>query len=344
MRANGSSSVSSPNYINHIVLVLDASSSMLNKARELVTVADNQIKHLAQRSKDLDQETRITVYTFANPSSIQCVVYDKDVLRLPSIRQYYQPRGMTALVDASLLALDDLAMTPEKYGDHAFLAYVLTDGEENASHASWQTLASRIRGLPDNWTVAVLVPDQRGKFEAKRFGFPSDNIAVWDANSAEGISEAGSVIRAATDRFMESRVKGIRSSRSIFSTSAEAVNPHTIQAADLKPLPASSYVLVPVDREGPIREFVERCGYPYRVGTAYYQLSKTETIQPQKGVMIVRRNSGEVYRGDQARDLLGLPAMHVRVKPDYNPEFEVFVQSTSTNRKLVVGTRLLLLI
>jgi hypothetical protein len=41
--------------------------------KDLITVADGQITHLAQRSKELDQETRVTVYTFSN--IVECVVY-----------------------------------------------------------------------------------------------------------------------------------------------------------------------------------------------------------------------------------------------------------------------------
>jgi hypothetical protein len=129
------------NIINHIVLVLDASLSMDSVSEQLVKVADNQIKYLAQRSKELDQETRITVYTFNttgyysgfNKQRIECLIYDKDVLRVPSIASLYKADGATPLIDATILALDDLAMTPEKYGDHSFLVYVLTDGQENAS-------------------------------------------------------------------------------------------------------------------------------------------------------------------------------------------------------------------
>lgn len=46
------------NYINHIALVLDASGSMQYLAQDVVKVADNQIAYLAQRSNELDQETR----------------------------------------------------------------------------------------------------------------------------------------------------------------------------------------------------------------------------------------------------------------------------------------------
>lgn len=344
------------NYINHIALVLDGSSSMSRNAHELIKVADEQIAYLAQRSKDLDQETRVSVYIFAD--DVRCVIYDKDVLRLPSIKQHYRAQGMTALIDATNLSLDDLAMTPEKYGDHAFLVYVLTDGQENASvGGNWghryvtheargklaSDLARRLHTLPDHWTVAVLVPDQRGKFEAKNFGFPADNIAIWDANSAQGVNEAGSVIRQATDRFMEGRQQGIRGSRSVFSTGADAVNAVTIQQAALKPLAHNAYKLVPVPDKTQIRPFVEACGYTYRVGDAYYQLTKRETIQARKELIIVERTTDQVYVGSQVRDMLGLPAMETRVSPEFNPKYDIYVQSTSVNRNLLPGTKLLIL-
>jgi hypothetical protein len=39
--------------------------------------------------------------------------------------------------------------------------------------------------------------------------------------------------------------------------------------------------------------------------------------------------------------MVGLPNYKVRVRPDFNPDYKVFVQSTSVNRKLVPGTKLL---
>jgi hypothetical protein len=332
-----------PNYINHIALVLDASTSMDRHSSELIRVADAQIAYLAQRSKELDQETRVSVYTFSYSSSIQCVIFDKDVLRLPSIKEVYHPNGMTALVDATLKSQDDLAKTAQMYGDHAFLTFVLTDGMENDSRHTAVDLEKVLKNQAENWTVAVLVPDMRAKHDAKKFGFPSDNIAVWDPNSSEGINEVGKTIRTATDNFMVSRASGVRGSRSIFSTGIDAVNKQTLKEAGLKPLPLDAYAVINVKKDGPIRETVEANGLVYKLGIAYYQLTKTETIQPQKAIAIRNRHSGRYHVGQNARDLLGLGGDAVRVKPEHNPEFDIFVQSTSVNRKLIAGTRLLVL-
>lgn len=330
----------SPNYINHIVFVLDASSSMDGRVNELIKVTDDQIAHLAQRSKELDQETRVTIYVFAD--SVKCVVYDKDVLRLPSIAKYYKAYGNTALIDATIKSQRDLALTPEIYGDHAFLTYVLTDGQENQSLNRPHVLSELLNNQPDNWTVGVLVPDPQAVFEAKRCGFPAGNITVWDVKSKHGMVEVGKKIRDSTDAYMTDRSRGVRGTRTLFSTGTDAVNKSTVKAMKIKPLTKSQYDLFDVKKEGPIREFIEQKGLTYVLGRGYYQLKKTESIQPQKLVAVMEDNTGKIYLGREARDLIGLPPdIEVRVRPNFNPDFTIFIQSTSVNRKLLENTKLL---
>ncbi|MPY32987.1 VWA domain-containing protein [Streptomyces adustus] len=343
----------SQNYINHVALVLDASSSMSHLSSKVVEVADQQIAYLARRSRELDQETRVTVYVFAD--KVECVIYDKDVLRMPSLKQLYRVGGMTALLAAALKSQHELAQTAQLYGDHSFLTFVLTDGQENASHRCpdaparnprelVKAVAEMIATQEDNWTLAVLVPDQMGKREAMRCGFPRDNIAVWDATSTQGLEEAGQVIREATEKFMVGRTQGIRGSRTVFSMGAEAVNKDTIKAVGLAAMDPSRYQLIPVARDAAIRDWVVECGHTYRTGGAFYQLSKSEKIQARKQIAVLEKKTDRVYSGPEARALLGLPNEEVRVKPDHNDDFTIFVQSTSVNRKLVPNTRLLLML
>lgn len=339
--------------INHVALVLDASSSMTHLRDKVIRVADEQIAYLARRSKELDQETRVTVYVFAN--EVECIVYDKDVLRLPSLKDHYKTHGMTALLAATLKSQTELGHAAQLYGDHSFLTFILTDGQENASHRcnaapsrSPQELrdmvSRRLDQMPDNWTVAVLVPDQIGRREAQQCGFPKDNIALWDATSTSGLEEAGQTIQQATESFMVGRKKGIRGSRSVFSTGADAVNANTIRSAGLTPLDPSSFNLIPVTKEMGIRDWVQKeCNLPFKLGSAFYQLSKRENIQPKKHIAVLEKKTGQVYSGQKARDLIGLSNREVRVSPDHNKDYSIFVQSTSVNRKLVPHTQLLLL-
>lgn len=356
------------NYINHIALVLDASGSMSYHKEALVRVADQQIAYLAQRSKELDQETRVTVYTFDN--EVRCLIYDKDVLRLPSIKDLYRIGGMTALIDATVQSQVDLGHTWEGYGDHSFLTFVLTDGQENRSRMyTRQELAHRLEKMPENWTVAVLVPDQLAKREAQQFGFPKDNIAIWDTTSERGVEEAVDVIRTATDTYMTNRSVGIRGSRSLFvggSVDVQAVK------QKLTPLAPSAYDLVPITKvkdkafenftrptktypQGRSRgwfvridDFINHVDPPFRIGKGYYQLfsggaRKSEKVQGNKQIAVMDKKTSQVYVGPEARKIVGLPDYDVTVKADTNPDYEIFVRSTSDNRQLPVGTKLLIM-
>lgn len=323
--------------INHVALVLDGSSSMRGHSNKLIQVADEQIRHLAVRSEELSQETRVSVYLFND--TVQCLIFDMDVMRLPSIQDLYRASGMTALVDSVIRSQDDLATTSQIYGDHAFLTFVLTDGMENRSRNSWTKLPQYLSGR-DNWTVGFLVPDQQGVAYMQRIGADRGSIAVWDTTSASGIVDAVSTIRAATENFMTARASGVRGTRSVFSTGVDAVNRKTVTST-LTPLKSTEYRLYDVPMKMRIDDFtLARHGY-YTKGIGYYQLTKTETIQPQKNIIVVEKSTGKAYGGAEARHLIGLPDRAVRVKPDENPEYDIFVQSTSINRNLMPNTRLL---
>jgi hypothetical protein len=340
------------NYINHIAIVADASSSMGHLKDSVVKVTDNTVAHLADRSKVHDQETRVTFYTFSSQGREDCVYYDKDVLRMPSVEGKYRPSGMTALVDATLLAIEDLKLTAQKYGEHAFLIYVISDGYENHSRKSPRHLAEAIDALPDNWTLAAFAPDQQAVFALKQSGFPKDNVSVWDIHSVAGIEDVGSVMRTATETFMEGRKLGIRGYNSKTEQTAVRGNRGLFQMRDFKPadvagaavpMTKGSYFTLDVPQDERIDEFVARnTGKPYILGRSYYQFMKTETIQPQKTIAV--ELNGQVYSGPAARAVLGLPTDHsVRVRPDQKPGCTIFVQSTSYNRKLIGGTRVLVL-
>lgn len=336
------------NFINHITFVIDRSASMgySNLSGPVISVFDNLVKHLAKRSVDLDQETRVSVFLFN--TNTECVVWDKDVLRMPSLAKLYHSEGGTALMDATGKALTDLRKIPELYGEHAHLVYVLTDGEERDSRIFSASLLSKtIKGLPDNYTVAALVPDSDGKFEAKKFGFPADNIAIW-TTSAKGMDEVGSNIREATDNFMSNRARGIRGTTSLFKFDTASVTKTSVKA-NLDPLNAKDYeiLLVRPAQEGMmIRDFVQKMlrSFTYTKGCAYYQLTKKETVQSNKNICIRENSTGKVYTGDTVRDVLGLPDHEIRVEPAQHKQFSFFVQSTSVNRKLVGNTDVIVML
>lgn len=332
------------NYINHVAFVVDESYSMLHLTNQVIKVGDELVKYLASISTTTEQETRISLYTFSD--EVRNVTYDKDALRLPSLQDVYRSNGNTALRAATYQAVEDLEKTAQLYGDHAFLIYVLTDGQENASYTvDTEMLRKKLGDLPENWTLGVLVPNAMGSMYAERYGFPSDNITVWETTEA-GLAKASNTILRSVDTYYDSRAKGVRGTKSLFSTDEETLNKDTVKAAGLKIIPKGEYERFDITDQDflTIRDFVESKGYNYVQGCAYYQLTKTETIQPQKEIVVRNRKTGRFYSGEEARELIGLTPAHIRIKPDPNSKFDVFVQSTSVNRRLVPGTKLLVFV
>lgn len=327
------------NKINHVTLVLDRSSSMLGREKDVVKVTDGLVKFLAERSKDMDQETRVTVYLFND--SVQCLIYDKDVLRMPSAEGLYRPSGMTNLVGATIQAIGESTEIPQKYGDHAFLFYVVTDGENNINDHLADKLERLISGAQENYTVACLVPDSIGARQAARFGFPNGNIQQWDTR--QSFEEVGNVIHRTTEAYFQARASGVRGTRSLFSMDTSKLNTRNVQRK-LLALQSRDYDIFTIKRDSPIRDFVEfYTKKPYVMGSSYYQLTKPEAVQNYKQVALRKVTTGAIYAGREARELLGLPDYEVKVLPTAHPDYDIFIQSTSTNRKLIKGTEVLVL-
>lgn len=95
-----------------------------------------------------------------------------------------------------------------------------------------------------------------------------------------------------------------------------------------------------------IRDFVEENGATFKKGRGFYQFVLTETIQENKEVIFQDKLTGEV-NGDTAwcRKQLGVPlGTRGRVNPrevDCAKKYDIFIQSTSYNRKLDPNTKFL---
>lgn len=343
----------SPCYINHDAFVVDESYSMRTHAPTLVKVMDNTVGHLAERSKFHDQETRATLYTFSERGGERCLYYDTDVLRLPSISGRYSPRSQTALIDCTLKAIRELKQTATLYGEHAFCVYVFSDGIENNSRARAPELRAEIAGLPGNWTVIAFAPDAMAVAQLKQCGFPADNIMVWDVNSSAGFEEVGRIVRDASETFMEGRKAGIHgwNNRAGGLLRTRSFSAAEAKAALTQVTPGSFYFLDVnlADRDpgsdgAQIDRFFERkTGRVYPKGRCYYQLGdKSVKVQDYKDVAV--EVQGVLYSGtlEQVRDFVGLPSTTTSVKAgQLDPNVYIFIQSTSMNRKLFPGTRLL---
>lgn len=323
----------------HLAAVIDASGSMRRLESKVEEIVDQWIRDMKKQSEELDLETRVSVYRFSYNTDIQCLVYDMDVFRLPSIKDLFKTGGQTALVDAVIKSQKDLAL-PYPHGDHHFRTYVWTDGGENDSVNRPLALASLLATQGPNWSIAAYVPGQREKDMAVLSGFPAGNVQIWNTTAA-GLEETYSSVTTSSSVYMSNISKGIVNDKNnVFGTGTDKVNANTVKA-NLVPLTKGSYQVWDVDADTRIDLFVQSKGWTFHVGKGYYQLTdKSVLVQANKRILVLEKSTGLVYGGAEARALVGLPPnTDARVKADANPDYIVLSQSTANNRKLLAGTK-----
>ena len=87
-----------------------------------------------------------------------------------------------------------------------------------------------------------------------------------------------------------------------------------------------------------IKEFVTRNSLLFSAGRGFYEFTKPEIISAKKEVVLVDRDTGDMFTGQEACELVGAGRGGGRVKPADLARWRVFVQSTSYNRVLVADT------
>jgi hypothetical protein len=117
-------------------------------------------------------------------------------------------------------------------------------------------------------------------------------------------------------------------------------------AVDARATDPSRFQRIHVATDQPIKDLVQSNGLIFKVGRGFYEFTKRETIQASKEVLILDNETGDMFEGEAAREVLGLP---VGASINLNPrdagfdtkKYKVFVQSTSANRKLMGDTTFL---
>lgn len=128
----------------------------------------------------------------------------------------------------------------------------------------------------------------------------------------------------------------------MFNTLLNREKSNDFKPTDLRAVAPGRFQTLAVDNDISIKAFVLENGLTFKVGRGFYEFTKTETIQAKKEIVLMDRKTGDLFAGDAARDLLGLPiGESVRIRPHNLEQYVVFVQSTSANRKLVASTRFL---
>ncbi len=110
---------------------------------------------------------------------------------------------------------------------------------------------------------------------------------------------------------------------------------------DLEAVSPSRFQMLHVDKDTPIKDFVQSTGATFKIGRGFYELTKTEKVQENKEV-VLRNSAGDMFSGHKAREMIGLPyGQRGNVRPMKDLGYTVFIQSTSPNRKLMGNTRFL---
>lgn len=230
-----------------------------------------------------------------------------------------------------------------KADDVSFLVMAVTDGGENSSR-KWdaRSLAAKIANLQatDRWTFVFRVP-RGGSRSLINLGIPAGNILEWD-QTQKGVEVATRATEEAFTTYYSERSRGATMTKSFYQTDLSNVSKATVKA---KLVDISSEVkFFDVTQTDAIKPFIERqTGKSYVAGTAFYQLTKKEDeVQDYKQIALRDKKAGKVYSGVEARNILGLPHNGtVKVAPGNHAGYDIFITSTSVNRKLMPGTQVL---
>lgn len=341
---------------NYFAFIRDHSGSMARIARaaakdynvNVAAIKENTIKH--------SQDTIITV--------IKCGVGDRglvvrevtnsSVITLQPLNEsdYKADGGSTPLFDSVGSAIEAFEALPDANDPGvSFVIQATTDGIDNASVKWKYTLGKKIAQLQatDRWTFAFRVPRPdfytNYKESLVRMGVPTGNIYEWDQTDA-GVEVATKASTQAYEQYYTARARGETSTKNFYTTDASQLNVRTVKSKLIDITDQVEFIdVTKADNGKQIRAFVQskRVSGVMGRGAAFYQLTKTESeVQDHKQIAIRDKKSRKVYSGAEARTMLGLPYNGtVKVVPGNHGAYDIFIQSTSVNRKLVAGTQVL---
>lgn len=328
--------------INRIAFVLDRSGSMRSIMRNAIAALNDNLRAIKEQVEATGQDATVSVIIFDDV--IEVLSFNRPISSFKELGQDdIQARNQTALFDATAKAINQMQDLPVgKDEDVTYLINVITDGEENASRMNAAALNSLMQSVQktDLWTLTFLVP-RGGRYTlCRNFGIPDGNVMEWDA-TAQGVKKYADANRGGIERYFTARSTGSTSVKSFYTDMTAVSVKEVRQLDDL----SKKATLLNVTRDSDIRTFIEGTGRTFIKGAAFYQLvggkDNADKVQDYKKVLIMEKGKTSVYGGDDARQLLGLPDYETKVRPGDHGSFDIFIQSTSVNRKLKKGTKVI---
>ena len=326
---------------NYISFVNDHSGSMYSIAQAAIKDFNANITAIKDSASRDMLDTVVSVCEIGNPDvKLSVTVSNPHVLREKTL---WQTAGGTPLWTGTLRLIEMLQKLPDaQKEDVSFLVLLTTDGEAT-DHGTHYALRAAMQPLlsTGRWTFVARVPSDIGYDTERKFldlGIPAGNIQRWETTAA-GMAKSTAQTTQAMSNYFTARSSGLKSS-SVFYADAAQVNVSALVDISNK---VSLYVVDPAKSGIEIRDFILTKRQVYLKGSAFYQLTKTEPrVQHDKLIVIRDRATGKVYSGSDARKMIGLPEnQNARLHPGDHKNYDIFIQSSSVNRKLVGGTGVL---
>lgn len=330
----------------HIAFCIDESGSVSGIVKPLVAAYNSNVDAIRESVLAEGQEATMTALTFGHKDFKHRVLYiGQQVQTVQKLKNSdIQPTGMTPLFDSVYRAIKKLSELDDGSADTTFVVNVVTDGHENSSIDpgvnETLTLMKKVE-RSDRWTFTFLVPIGEAKWFSNRYEIPIGNIQEWETNTASGTQAAFIQNTRGFQQYFKSRSVGITSSKSFYSDLKDL----TVREARSSLSEITKQVMFispPTDMN--IRDVILGAGIEWVKGAAFYQLVKTEKrVQDYKLVALRVKTSGKVYCGQEARNMLGIGGIQgtVRLVPGDHNKFDVFIQSTSVNRKIPAGSQVM---
>jgi hypothetical protein len=113
---------------------------------------------------------------------------------------------------------------------------------------------------------------------------------------------------------------------------------------NMKAVDPGRFQVLSVKKDFVIADFVKKNGLKFKTGRGFYEFTKSVKVQSYKEVVLLDNTTGDMYSGDRARQIAGIPIGYdATVSPGKGSlaNYTCFIQSTSNNRKLLGGTKFL---
>lgn len=335
----------------YLTLITDNSGSMRSLAHAAKQDFNEQLVTIQGAAKTTNQDIIVSHLTIGVGSRpiVGREIINSNIHVMKPLASYPADAGGTPMIEAAFEAIKLMESVPD-YADPevSFLLMLTTDGEETQARGRGRELAAKLKQLigTDRWTIVFRVPAKDGPRELASLGLlgvRGINVYEWELTQKGVVQSTQANVEAFTEYFTQ-RSTGMKSTTKFYAN-LEDVSFEDLQK-ELVDISAevSFFPVEAADNQSLIRPFVEaKTNEPMARGAAFYQLNRTEPrVQANKRIAIRDKSTGTVFAGDAARKMLALPTIGtVRLAPDELGDYDVFIQSTSVNRKLDKGTQLM---